>query len=110
MVKLRHVDEVVFNGESPFKTEKAIYRNDNEFVVSVKQKLPHCVHGHMIHSPSEMIGQCMFCKRYVCKQCKMFRCYLDNDLVCREHCTIKGDRVICHNHGIIRRICFVIRS
>ena len=110
MIKFKDIQEVVFSGESPFKTEKEVFRHGDEFIVSVKQELPRCVHGHLIHNPGEMIGQCMFCKRYVCKQCEMFRCSLDNDLVCREHCIVKDGRVICHNHGFIRRVLFLARS
>ena len=110
MVKFKDIQEVVFNGDSPFKTEKEVSRVGNDFVVNVKQKLPRCIHGHLIHNPGEMVGQCTVCKKYLCKRCKIFRCALDNDLVCREHCRIKNNQVICYNHGFIRRMLFLSKS
>lgn len=66
------------------------------------EELPCCLHGHTIHNPAELGGNCVVCGNLLCKACaERFRCFFDNNLLCAYCCS--QDRLghfMCSNaHG-----------
>ena len=110
MAKFTDIQEVVIEGQSPFATEKEVFRTGDGLVVNTKQKLPRCVTGHLIHNPGEMVGACVVCGRYICGKCEILRCSLDNDLTCRDHCVIRNNKIICRQHGFVRLAIFYFQA
>ena len=91
-------------------SDEFVLAADDAVVVRTRERFPRCTTGHLIHNPAEMVGQCVVCGGYICKECEILRCSLDNDLVCRDHCAIDKGRVICCRHGFFRQILFFLGS
>ena len=67
------------------------------------EELPCCKHGHAIHSPAELGGNCVVCGALVCKPCsERFRCFFDNNLLCANCCAQDHlGHLMCSNaHGL----------
>ncbi|MDA2913910.1 hypothetical protein MYX77_08140 [Acidobacteriia bacterium AH_259_A11_L15] len=93
-------------GESPFRKVKETFSTGEAFVDRSLDILPQCIHGHTIHTPQELGGQCVVCASYLCKECATLRCSFDGNLVCRKHALIEGDKLMCGNHNFFRMVFF----
>ncbi len=69
---------------------------------------PTCAQGHVMHREEQIAGQCSVCGAWLCDKCTGLKCELDARMLCERHADRNGDRIICTDHAIARRISFLL--
>lgn len=83
------------------------FRAGDLFIDAVEDSPPTCANGHLMRTTQEVGAMC-YCGSWLCVPCSQLRCALCSVVVCRKHAEIDGDRVICLQHSVWRRLWFFL--
>jgi hypothetical protein len=106
--QIRGRTRTVYTFHGGVMREKRSYRDGKDLIDLVSFTPPTCAHGHVMHREEQIAGQCGCCGAWLCDKCTGLKCALDRNMVCERHAERNGDRIICTDHCVARRVAFLL--